>query len=73
MNTETLRILVAKGLSAADILEIAETLEVATARSAGAERQARYRARKHGNLDNSGDVTRDVTGDATGGDGEPSP
>lgn len=73
MNTETLRILVAKGLSAADILEIAETLEAAPARSAGAERQARYRARKNQSLDNDGDVTRDVKRDVTGCDAEPSP
>jgi hypothetical protein len=58
MNTETMRLLVSKGLSAADILEISETLDAPTERSKAAERQARYRARMKG-----GDVTCDVTRD----------
>lgn len=67
MNLDTLRILVAKGLSAEDILEVAETMSVAAPaeRSVSAERQARYRARKaQGNV--TGDVPRDVTRYATG-------
>lgn len=66
MNTETLRLLVAKGLSAEDILEIAETLDQPKPRSAAAQRQARYRARKKGNENNAEEaesVTRDVTRD----------
>lgn len=56
MNIETMRLLVEKGLSAADILEVAETMAAPVKRSAAAERQARYRARLKGD-----DVTRDVT------------
>ena len=58
MNIETMRLLVAKGLSADDILEVAESLRTTTDRSAGAERQARYRARKA-----ESNVTSDVTRD----------
>lgn len=58
MNVETMRLLIAKGLSAADLLEIAETMDAPKVRSAGAERQARYRARKAECI-----VTGDVTGD----------
>lgn len=62
MNLETMRLLVEKGLSAADILEIAETMDAPKVRSAAAERQARYRAREKakGYVDS---VTRDVTRD----------
>lgn len=75
MNLETLRLLVAKGLSAEDILEVAETMDAPAAvpvRSAGAIRQARYRTRlaAEGNAcDVTDDVTRDVTGDGNEGDG----
>jgi 5-methylcytosine-specific restriction endonuclease McrA len=47
MNLETMRLLVAKGLTAEDILEVAETMAAAPkSRSAAAERQARYRQRR---------------------------
>lgn len=69
MNLETMRLLVAKGLSAEDILEIAETMASAPEkRSSGAERQARYRARKaqaNDACDVTSDVTRDGDSDAT--------
>jgi hypothetical protein len=77
VNLDTLRLLVAKGLSAEDILEVAETMgESATAeRSSSAERQARYRLRKaqaaaacDATGDVTGDVTRYATGDGNGGD-----
>lgn len=58
MNVDTLRLLVSKGLSAEDILEIAETMDAPKGRTAAAERQARYRARLA-----AGDVTSDVTRD----------
>ena len=45
MNAATIRLLVEKGLSGADIAEIAESLEVKKDPT-GAERQARYRARR---------------------------
>lgn len=54
MNLETLRILVAKGLSSDDILEVAESMKV---RSSNAERQARYRERQR----NGDNVTRNAT------------
>lgn len=53
-NAASLRLMAEKGLSASDIAEIAEAAE--GSRSSGAERQARYRARKK---------TRDVTSDVT--------
>jgi hypothetical protein len=59
VNIETHRLLVAKGLSAEDILEVAETMATPAGRSAAAERQARYRARKA----EAENVTRDVTRD----------
>lgn len=61
-----MRILIDKGLSAEDILEVAETMDT-PARSAGAERQARYRARQAEKTkdDETCDVTRDVTCDVT--------
>lgn len=73
MNLDTLRLLVAKGLSAEDILEIAETMDVPAPveRSASAERQARYRLRKAQSVatgDVTGDVTRYATGDGNEGD-----
>ena len=60
MNIDTMRLLVAKGLSAEDILEVAGTMAAPAGRSAGAERQARYRARLKGE-----DVTESVTSDVT--------
>ena len=45
MNAATLRLLVAKGLSPADLVEVAEAMEVKRDNTA-AERQARYRAKK---------------------------
>ena len=57
MNTETLRLLVAKGLSAEDILEISEAMDCKT-RSQNAERQARFRARRKAEKEN---VTNNVT------------
>lgn len=70
MNVETMRLLVAKGLSAEDILEIAETMDAPKGRSAAAERQARYRARKAGKSQADA-VTSDVTRDVTDGDAAP--
>lgn len=63
-----MRDLVAKGMSWEDAAEFAErfelgvteALEKVRARSSGAERQARYRERRK-----TGDVTRDVTSDAS--------
>lgn len=45
MNAATLRLLVAKGLSPADLVEVAEAMEVKRDNTA-AERQARYRAKR---------------------------
>lgn len=59
-----MRLLVAKGLSAEDLLEVAETMAVPEKRSAGAERQARYRARQKAQSV-TGDVTGDGNSDAT--------
>jgi hypothetical protein len=63
MNTETLRILVAKGLSPQDILEVAEAMDQPKGRSANAERQARHRARVKA-CDNES-VTQGVTSNVT--------
>lgn len=65
MNLETMRLLVAKGMSAEDILEIAETLDAPKERSAGAIRQARHRAKKKAEEEGEG-VTDNVTSDVTG-------
>lgn len=46
MPIQTLRLLVAKGMSPQEILEIAETMVAPKERTANAERQARFRARK---------------------------
>lgn len=59
MNIETMRLLVAKGLSADDLLEVAEAMAIKTDRTA-AERQARHRAKVKVERDS---VTRDVTRD----------
>lgn len=64
MNAATIRLLIEKGLCAADIAEIAESLEQKPARSKAAERQARYRERVKAREEADGvtsDVTRDVT------------
>jgi hypothetical protein len=53
LNAAAMRILVAKGLTAADLLAVAEAMET---RSKAAERQSRYRKRR---------AERDVTGDVT--------
>jgi hypothetical protein len=58
-NAASLKLMAEKGLSAHDIAEIAAAAE--GPRSAGAERQARYRERKR-----ERDVTRDVTSDCNG-------
>jgi hypothetical protein len=47
MNAETMRLLLAKGLSSGDLLEIAEAME-RKSDSTNAERQARYRAARKG-------------------------
>lgn len=60
MNLDTMRLLVAKGLSAADILEVAEAMAVRVDPTA-AERQARHRAKGKAERDS---VTRDVTRDS---------
>ena len=60
LNAAALRLMAEKGLSAHDIVEIAEAIEAAKPRSTGAERQARYRQNKKAR-----DVTRDVTRDAS--------
>lgn len=58
LNAATIRLMIAKGLSAEDIADIAESMEVtADNRSSAAKRQARYRNAKR----NERDVTRDVT------------
>lgn len=67
MNLETMRLLVEKGLSATDLLEVAETMAIKTDRTA-AERQARRRAKLKAEREASesadrDDVTRDVTRD----------
>jgi hypothetical protein len=61
MNVAALiAVLEAKGLSAADILDVVKVAAAGRARSSGAERQARYRDRKAARSVTS-DVTRDVT------------
>jgi hypothetical protein len=60
ITAEAIRLLADKGLSAHEIAEIAEALT--PAKSAAAERQARYRQRKKAKASrNDGDVTRYVT------------
>lgn len=63
LTTEALRELVALGLSAEQVLRVAEANEGEKTRSAGAIRQARYRARQAEK--EQGDVTSDVTCDAS--------
>lgn len=65
LSLSAMRELVALGLTAEQILRVAEAqAEAPKARSAAAERQARYRARLDAEK-GEGDVTRDVTGDAS--------
>jgi hypothetical protein len=59
LNAASLKLMVEKGLSANDIVEIAEAME--GSRSSAAERQARYRKNKKQRDVTNGDVTRDVT------------
>jgi hypothetical protein len=54
VNAETISVLLAKGLTGDDILEVARAMEVVAPKSSAAIRQKRYR-------DNKRDVTRDVT------------
>lgn len=53
MNAATISILLAKGLSGVDILEVAQAMESAAPRSTNAERQARYRERGGGKIPES--------------------
>lgn len=62
LNATALRLMREKGLSLEDVVEIASAMEV---RSAGAERQRRYRERQG---QGASDVTGDVTGDVTNSD-----
>lgn len=64
LNAAALKLLAAKGLSADDIVELAEALESGVPKSTGAVRQARYRENKKTKAV-TGDVTNDVTGDVT--------
>jgi hypothetical protein len=59
LNAAALRVLVEKGLSAGDIVELAEAMEVRKDATA-AERQARHREKVKAECDS---VTRDVTRD----------
>jgi len=61
LSAATLRKMLEFGLTAEQMVELAETMDAG--RSGGAERQARYREKKK--AEKHGDVTRDVTGDAS--------
>jgi hypothetical protein len=64
LNAATIELLLSKGLTGEDLLEVARSLETTSKpRSKAAERQAAYRARQAGNV--TSDVTRDVTDDVT--------
>ena len=68
LSAAAIRLMAEKGLSALDIAEIAESMAVPNERSANAERQARYRARvkaEQTDTDDAGDVTSNVTRNAT--------
>ncbi len=54
LNAATIELLLAKGLTGTDLLDVARSLEAGKPRSANAERQQRYR-------DNKRNVTRNVT------------
>ena len=60
LNAATLEILIAKGLSASDLLDVARAMESTKTKSKAAIRQARYRERKEAES-----VTNDVTCDVT--------
>lgn len=64
LNAAALKLLAEKGLSAADIVALAEALESGGQRSSGAVRQARYRENKKARAVTN-DVTSDVTRDAS--------
>lgn len=65
LSLSAMRELVSLGLTAEQILRVAEAqAEAPKARTAAAERQARYRARQEAEK-GQGDVTRDVTSDAS--------
>lgn len=59
LSADAIRLLASKGLSVEDIAQVAEANEDGPKRSANAERQARYRARKSGQ-----NVTSNVTRNA---------
>ncbi len=59
LSADAIRLLASKGLSVEDIAQVAEANEDGPKRSANAERQARYRARKSGQT-----VTSNVTRNA---------
>lgn len=61
ISADTLALLVASGLSGERLVEVVRSIEAdhTKKQSSGAQRQARYRARK------AGDATRDATGDAS--------
>lgn len=64
LNAAALKILAAKGLSADDLVVLAEALESGAPKSTGAIRQARYREKRKAQGVTC-DATNDVTGDVT--------
>jgi hypothetical protein len=64
LNAAALKLLAAKGLSAEDLVALAEALESGVPKSTGAVRQARYRENKKARTVTGG-VTNDVTSDVT--------
>ncbi|RPF70459.1 hypothetical protein EG799_01550 [Aurantiacibacter spongiae] len=67
LSTEQMQFLADKGLTIQEVIEFAS---IGPARSAAAERQARYRAKKKAE-DEADDVTRDVTRDGNGDETDP--
>lgn len=59
MNAAAMEVLLSKGLTGEDLLEVARALEADRPQSAAAKRQARYRERKQESV--TGDVTGNVT------------
>lgn len=59
MNAAAIEILIGKGLTGQDLLEVARALESNQGRSPAAVRQARYREKKRESV--TGDTTSDVT------------
>jgi hypothetical protein len=57
LNAAVIEVLLAKGLTGEDMLEVARAIEVCVPRSAAAERQARYRERKSVTSNATGNVT----------------